>query len=185
FGGLDVNLPFSRTWWIEPGKILGGRYPGTQDPIESRRMLDALLAMGVCVFVNLQQADELGRGGRPFPDYRPAVTELAQARGVQVRFHRFPIPDLSIPSRQTMTEIQSALRQAVAAGELAYVHCWGGHGRTGTVAGCWLVAGGASLTEALRLMRERRSHDAHLAGESAPQTDEQRRFIQDWHAGTG
>jgi hypothetical protein len=135
--------------------------------------------------VNLQQPDEHGRAGRPFPDYRPIVTELAQARGVAVRFHRFPIADLSVPSCPTMAQIQAALREAVAAGELAYVHCWGGHGRTGTVAGCWLLAAGAAPEDALRLMRERRAHDTHLAGESAPQTDEQRKFIEDWHAGNG
>ena len=182
-----MKLPFERTWWIEPGRILGGRYPGTHDAAESRAMLDALLAIGVRVIVNLQEPDELGRGGRPFPDYRPVIKELAAARGVTVRCLRFPIADLGVPSVATMSAIQAALREAVEASQLVYVHCWGGHGRTGTVAGCWLVggaagSGAAGLTpgKALALMKRRRAHDARLARDHAPQTAEQRKFIEDW-----
>ena len=40
---MTVEYPFSRTWWIEPGRILGGRYPGTLVAQHSRQMLSLLL----------------------------------------------------------------------------------------------------------------------------------------------
>ena len=26
---MDNGLPFERSWWIEVGKVIGGRFPGT------------------------------------------------------------------------------------------------------------------------------------------------------------
>jgi len=175
-----MKLPYSCTWWIDPGKILGGRYPGTKNPKVSRQMQDDLLSMGVRTIINLQPADERGRGGSLFPDYRPAVAEFGNAQGVEVACHHFPVSDLGVPTQETMVKIQDTIRQSVDAGKLVYVHCWGGHGRTGTVGGCWLVSRGATAAEAFTIMRERRMHDPHLASESAPQTPEQRRMVETW-----
>ena len=177
-----MKLPFTCSWWIEPGKILGGRYPGTKNQAESLQMLDDLLVLGVRVIINLQQPDERGRGGSLFPDYRPLVTDLAAKRGIDAACHRYPIPDLGVPSGEAMAEIQATIQQAVDAGQMVYIHCWGGHGRTGTVAGCWLVSQGATPTATLQMIKDRRSHDIHLANESAPQTPEQRKVIEAWHA---
>ncbi len=49
-----MTYPFVRTWWIEPGKLLGGQYPCTPKPDEQEAMLEALLETGVNFIVNLQ-----------------------------------------------------------------------------------------------------------------------------------
>jgi hypothetical protein len=176
-----VNLPFARTWWIDPGRIMGGRYPGTQDARESRRMLAALLDAGVRTLVNLQEPDEVGRGGAPFPDYHDTVEALARDRGVGVTFHRFPIADLDVPEAALMGRIMRCIRESVTnGGGIVYVHCWGGHGRTGTVAGCWMVECGVSPEAALEMITQRRAHDSYLARQPAPQTAEQIEFIRAW-----
>jgi ADP-ribosylglycohydrolase len=98
--------------------------------------------------------------------------------------HRFPIRDCDTPSPSLMAEIQSTLAAAVEAGHVVYVHCWGGHGRTGTVAGCWLTSRGNAADQALKLMKDRRAHDKRLAAEHAPQTAAQRAFVSKWASAT-
>ena len=182
-----MTHPFARTWWIDKGMILGGRYPGTPDPEESRKMLSDLVASGVRVIINLQEPGEKGRDGKPFPDYSGVLQSVAGAAGVSVELHRLPIHDWGVPTTEQMAKIQALLQASVDAGKIVYVHCWGGHGRTGTVGACWLIDHHHTVAEALAAMKQARSHDDHLAGESAPQSEPQKRFVQKWaerHAGS-
>ncbi len=176
-----MSYPFAKTWWIEKDKILGGRYPGSPDPAEQRQMLAALLDHGVRLFVNLQHPDDRGVGGKPFPDYTNLAKQLAKQGGLKVEVCRFPVQDVSVPSPQIMQSILDRLDQAVAAGQMGYVHCYGGHGRTGTVAGCWMVHNGMPGPQALKAIRLARRHDAHLVKMPSPETDQQRQFVLDWH----
>ena len=84
----------------------------------------------------------------------------------------YGIPDLTCPSRETMTRILDRIDELLAAGEVVYVHCLGGIGRTGTVVGCYLVRRGLSGPEALDTV-------TGLRGEG-PETPEQRRLVLDW-----
>lgn len=174
-----MQVPFERSWWIEPGKILGGRYPGLEEEL-SEEMLTSLLSMGIRVMLNLQEPHELGRNVKPFADYQPLMTSLAQQRGTQVAFHRVPMPDMGIPSTQRMQEIQGILKACMAESKTLYVHCWGGHGRTSTVAGCWHVSQGKSPEEALRLIRAARAHSQYLSDIRVPQSPSQEEFIANW-----
>ena len=175
-----MNLPFARTWWIEAAKIIGGCFPGTPESAESRRMREGLIAAGVRVFVNLQEPDERGRNGARFPSYESEVRAIAKQHAVEVEFHSFPIADNHAPTPETMRQILKVLRAAVAAQKLAYVHCWGGHGRTGTVAGCWMVEQGLSPQQAFERITEQRKHDPHLAKNEAPQVESQRSLVRSW-----
>ena len=55
--------------------------------------------------------------------------------------------------------------------EKVVIHCIGGLGRTGTVAGCFLVEQGVDAARALKLLREVRAPNC-------PETDEQREFVR-------
>lgn len=79
-----------------------------------------------------------------------------------------------------MRQILNVLAAAVAGRKLAYVHYWGGHGRTGTVAGCWMVERGLSSQQAFQRITEQRKHDAHLATQPSPQVESQRSLIKSW-----
>lgn len=177
-----MKYPFARTWWIEPGKILGGCFPGTPSPEQTRTMLNALVEAGVRTIINLQQPDECGQGGKPFPDYQPMLKQVAEQHGVIITVHSFPIADMGLPDPQQVEQILDVLRDCVAKGQVAYVHCWGGHGRTGTVAGCWLVSQEMNPQQAIETINQRRSHEAYLADKPVPQTEDQRRFIAAWVA---
>ena len=56
------------------------------------------------------------------------------------------IPDMGIPSLPAMRQLIDDLCMA---SPIVYIHCWGGSGRTGTVAGCYLVNAGHSPAMAL------------------------------------
>jgi protein-tyrosine phosphatase len=44
-----------------------------------------------------------------------------------------------VPDAEMMGSVLDAIDTSLDEVGPAYVHCWGGHGRTGTAIGCWLV----------------------------------------------
>ena len=48
-------------------------------------------------------------------------------------FVHFPIRDCGITDDDRVLELARALVKSIAEGEIIYLHCWGGHGRTGTL----------------------------------------------------
>lgn len=140
----------------------------------------ALLQVGIRENINLQEEDEKGSLGKTFVPYEPIMDKLADDSGIYVRRTRFPIRDYGLPQPQTMVSILDAIDAAVRRSRPVYVHCWGGHGRTGTVIGCWLVRHGHSGEGALCRISALREFDAHLHGQAAPQTPEQVRFVRTW-----
>jgi len=48
-------------------------------------------------------------------------------------FVHFPIRDCGITDDDRVLELARALVKNIAEGEIIYLHCWGGHGRTGTL----------------------------------------------------
>jgi hypothetical protein len=101
-GGEADNEPwlhdeFVHAWWVEPGRLLAGEYPGDPDSARARHKLDLLVDVGVRTFVDLTTpADQL-------EPYHPLVTEIGEARRLDVRHERFPIPDLDVVDDHTTT----------------------------------------------------------------------------------
>ena len=86
-------------------------------------------------FVNLQAKAEVG------PDYCERVRKAfrAAAPEVEVQFELFPIVDQNVTSDEMVSMLALRLYRWLADGHVLYVHCRGGHGRTGTV--CSLLLG--------------------------------------------
>ncbi|MFT3912602.1 MAG: tyrosine-protein phosphatase [Anaeromyxobacteraceae bacterium] len=79
------------------------------------------------------------------------------ARKAGLRWRHFPIPDVHIPASVPDTgRLVSDLLRALGKGETVVIHCWGGLGRTGTIAACILVAAGSKPDEAIRHVRAAR-----------------------------
>jgi hypothetical protein len=51
--------PLPNTYWVVPGQVLAGEYPGAPDRAESRLRLARLIDAGVGCFLDLTQPDEL------------------------------------------------------------------------------------------------------------------------------
>jgi ADP-ribosyl-[dinitrogen reductase] hydrolase len=160
--------PLPNTYWVVPGRVLGGEYPGAPDRAESRLRLARLIDAGVGCFLDLTQPDEL-------PPYHADLP-------LTIEYLRKPIVDHGIPADpQQMVEILDCLRQALSARRVVYLHCRAGIGRTGTVAGCLLVERGlpgkAALIELNRLWQgSARSAQWPIV----PETDEQSEYVRTW-----
>lgn len=152
--------PHDNCYWLLPGRLLAGEYPAPH----LQRLIDA----GVTRFVDLTAP-------------RDRLTDYAATLPSGVARQSLPITDFGVPSVALMREILAAIDVALDAKQRVYLHCHGGIGRTGTVAGCWLVEQGFSSDEALALIARKwqvmakRSYAPH-----SPETAQQREFIARW-----
>lgn len=171
---MDIPRPHDNTYWVEPGRFLAGEYPADWTEEESRARLRGYLEAGVSFFLDLTEPREL-------EPYDALLAEEAAALGRKAEHTRMPVPDLSVPTVEGMREILDTLERALAAGHTAYVHCWGGVGRTGTVVGCYLVRSGRTGEEALAQIAEwwdqMEKRDRHPR---SPEMPSQVTMIKEW-----
>ncbi|MHB8898341.1 MAG: protein-tyrosine phosphatase family protein [Thermoguttaceae bacterium] len=174
-----LTAPTSSSYWVVPGLLLAGAYPGAKDPEERLVRVKVLLDAGIRNFVSLMEVDETNHDGERFVPYENVAREVCPG----VSCFRHPIQDLSIPSRAEMKAILTAIDASVAAQSPAYVHCWGGVGRTGTVIGCWLLRHGlADPATVLKVLMELRQQDRDRRHRMSPETPEQQQFVKRWLA---
>ena len=103
----------------------------------------------------------------------PTLIEDAEKIGLKVR--RLPIPDGGVlPDPQPVRNLVQFIRREQAAGGHLVIHCAGGLGRAGTVAGCLLVESGLSAQDALATLRRVR------AAPNCPETPAQRGFVSSY-----
>ncbi len=172
------QLPFTRSYWVVPGKLLAGFYPGDRDPYVANSKLTSLFDFGVSHIINLMQEDECDHTRqRTFVDYSPAWYALGRTRSQPVTWENQPIRDLGIPSVAQMVETLDSIDAVLAEGRTAYVHCWGGKGRTGTVIGCWLARHGEP--DPLQKLHQLTAH-ARAYFPVIPETARQQTFVTDW-----
>ena len=120
--------PTPSTHWVIPGRLAAGKsaggFPSTS--------LIALVNAGVDTFVCLQESyQEYG-----CTDYRETLRNLARKPDFPphpINFLHFPIPDFGVVEDQDMLALTNQLAELLRSGRSLYVHCYGGHGRTGTV----------------------------------------------------
>ncbi|GAB4267205.1 MAG: protein-tyrosine phosphatase family protein [Candidatus Rifleibacteriota bacterium] len=162
-----------KTYWLIDRKILAGPYPYNPGADKPLAFLHYLISLGINSFVDLTEEDELTH-------YTKYLSDISANH---VDYKRFPVEDYSVPSFATMNEIIAYLNKELAANKLVYLHCFGGIGRTGTVAACFLLAGNlAGLPEeALKLLSEKFANSVNSKWTSSPETDEQKKFVFNWY----
>ncbi len=167
-GGTDEGprRPFPNTYWVQPGHLLAGEYPGSPDDEEMAERLAQMVAAGIDTFIDLTEPNER----EPYAAALPSGVE----------HYRLPIQDHGVPhSPDHMAEIVAALGRVLARGRKAYVHCRAGIGRTGMVVACHLIASGRTPDEALlELNRLWKQCARSSEWKRVPETDEQRDFVQ-------
>ncbi len=167
-GEASPARPIEHCYWVVPGRLLAGEYPGDLDPEQAKAKVARLEDAGVDVFVDLTgPADHLV----------PYAGHLRRAR-----HEHFPLPDVSVPRRrEEARRILDCIDGHLEAGRTVYVHCRGGVGRTGVVIGCWLARHGqpgqASLDRLAALWRQ---CPKSASRPRSPETGEQEAFVRTW-----
>jgi hypothetical protein len=172
-----LPLPTPDAYWVLPGRLLAGEYPGHPNEAQAIHKLGRFQEAGVTLFFDLTEAGE--HGLRP---YAPLLGEIFAPLGLSVKHRRFPIPDMDTPDASQMRGIQESLAGNLAQGETVYVHCFGGIGRTGTVIGCFLVEQGKQGDEALAKIAAWRQGTPD-GWKQSPETEAQRQMVRDWVTG--
>jgi len=172
--------PLQNSYWVVPGFLLAGEYPGTKESAPSTARLEAMVSAGITRFIDLTTPDD---GLEP---YEALLHEASDGSAMR---YSFGIRDVGIPEHpDLMVAILDTIDRELCAGNGVYVHCWGGVGRTGTVIGCWLQRhfadqglihhpdhGSMGLAELWKTCpKSARKPDS-------PETEAQRAYVRSWH----
>jgi hypothetical protein len=179
----SLRLPYPHSYWVIPGELLAGRYPGSTHPFEASEKLTRLVEVGIRCVINLQEETERNYDGDLFVPYAAELKQIAARFHVEATMIRMPIRDMSIPSHEQMVAILDEIDHSIETDKPVYVHCWGGKGRTGTVVGCYLARHGiATDWETLRKIQSLRRRVPDWKQES-PQSLEQFAMVRSWKVG--
>jgi protein-tyrosine phosphatase len=175
---VDIDtLQLRESYWIIPGRLRAGEYPGARSVDEARRRLRWLLDGGTNFIIDLTVENESGL--RPYHD---VLYEEAQVYSYVGMYKRFPLQDFNTPAKEQVVEVLDMIDLALSLGKNIYLHCHGGKGRTGTIVGCYLVRQGLAGNEALERIKELRK-DIPNRDEQSPETEGQRRMVLEWKIG--
>lgn len=163
--------PIPNSYWVEPGRLLAGEYPGSSSRAEAMDRVQRLLRAGVDTFIDLTEEDEM-------PGYAGL---LAGGGALPVRHKRLAIVDHGVPEPTRMQQILDEVEAALTAGRCVYVHCRAGIGRTGTTIGCHLIRTGYTAAQALDRLQVLWLQSARSRSWPAiPETLPQHEFIECW-----
>jgi hypothetical protein len=176
---VTAPAPLPRSYWVLPGKLLAGGYPGrgrsgSVGGAEGSpgAAVNALIDSGVDAFLDLTApGEDLGA-----ERYDVLLDSAASGRGLSVVRRESPLADMTAESAAVVKALGD-LDSLMEGGKTVYLHCLGGLGRTGTLVGAYLVEKGlAPPDEAVSLINALRAGTDRSASDS-PQTDEQRRLV--------
>lgn len=178
-----TSVPFERTYWVIPGKLAAGCYPGDLDPGEAERKLRGLIQAGIRYVINLMEETELNWYGNIFISYENDLKRYAAHMGIDLVCVRRPIEDLSIPTHEEMEAILNEIDLAISNNRPVYVHCLGGIGRTGTVVGCYLMRHGYAKSDTILDVIQQLRMGAPEYHRPSPEAPLQRRMVTYWKKG--
>ena len=161
---------YVHAWWVEPGTVLAGEYPGDRKPGVAAARVNLLVDAGIRTFVDLTTPEDR------LEPYAAIVAAAASNRGLDLRHCNVGIPDFSVSDDATYDELVDLIRRESGRGGV-FVHCWGGIGRTGTVVGCLLAAEGLGydgIVERLAALRE----GTRKSVRPAPEADSQHEVLR-------
>jgi len=176
----ETNLagPTDYSNWIIPDRFLMGAYP------KRKTDLLAILQAGVTTFINLIHGQELERLAKYGPYFEIAKKELEEnkdsykQRAKDLKYIHIPIYDKQLAPDDVVINLVDDIEKRLRAGEVVFIHCRGGHGRTGTIVSVFLGKFfGLDAWSALELAKQIHDHRVDNKKQpgrySCPETHEQ------------
>ena len=188
--------PTDESNWVIPGILMAGAYPAAQEDNVHYSIIQSVLSLGISTFICLQAEYEhdpnipefMWRQGYKLRTYIFDALRILKAADIdptkrlglmckpdKLDFRHVPIVDCSTTNDSIVLELAQDICKRLKRGENIYVHCWGGHGRAGTVVSIVLgLLYNLDPHEALK--RCQQFHDTRRAplGVPSPQTATQR-----------
>ena len=175
-----LKVPFNRSYWVVPKKLLAGCYPGSEDPIEQGKNLKGLIKSGIRHVISLLEPQEYGQRNDPFAPYVDHMESIAKNMGIIVTFDQISVRDFNVPTKRQMIRILNQIDLCIKYDKPVYLHCWGGIGRTGAVVGCYLARHGlAAGNKVIEMIKELRKNTCDYLDPS-PETREQINMVINW-----
>jgi len=120
--------------WVLPGRLLMGAFP------KRTTLLHQILQAGITTFVSLVHPRELERLEKygPYFDFAKKMVQenkegLLTQKVSDLQFVHLPITDKDIAGDDDILHLIEDMERRMLGGERIFIHCRGGHGRTGTV----------------------------------------------------
>ena len=164
-GSSDIKVP-CRESYLLMGAVYAGEYPGAKEENASKLKVAQLYRFGVRHFVDLTEEGELC----PYESLLPS----------DATHYRFPIKDVSVPTDvEAVHRLLHKIDEWEKTGGYVYIHCWGGVGRTGTIAACYLLHKMAhpDAAQALKMMQARFATMPKSKHKVSPETQAQVAFV--------
>jgi hypothetical protein len=181
------QAPYRGSYWVVPGSLLAGAYPGGHDEASTATRLASVLEAGITSVIDLMQEEEIleHEPGVHYLPYADRLEALGEARGQIIEIAGYAMEPGTTPSDQEMTLILDAVDAEIdGRNSPTLVHCADGHGRTGMVVGCYLARHGIAVgKDAVEKIRELRRSDPLLAEHKSPTAMIEERFILRWKEG--
>src|SRR5258705_1774834 len=96
------TCPIPESYWVEPGRLLAGEYPGQFDGEMTRKRIDALIQAGFNTFIDLTKPSETIA-------YVRILMDEAKLYEAEVKHQRFAIGDFGLPTPELMESILDML----------------------------------------------------------------------------
>ena len=186
--------PTPESNWVIPGVLLVGAFPAEIDDTITFFQISEILKRGINKFVCLQNEyrtdvpEEIWKAGEALRPYFNDVVNIVENKDkfetfaksivcdkTDLSFVHFPIKDCGVAADESVLLLCQQLVQSIYEGNKLYIHCWGGHGRTGTVVCIMLcIMYGISAEEAMERCQKMHDTREHHVEVGSPQTQVQR-----------
>jgi hypothetical protein len=171
--------PLGETNWLIPGILLVGAYPAPADyhPAEADHYIISLLRAGIDTFVCLN--DEYGKNPNHYgyaelegtlnEDGDDILYDAIGLPGLSRDFNKdrdfihMPVKDMNTGDSTKIKELCKYLKEKICEGKHIYIHCTGGHGRTGTIAAILLYLLYPTITAEQAIEYVQYAHDQREA----------------------